>query len=196
MQVRILVATDVASRGLDIPSVDFVINHDVPSVSKNYVHRVGRTARAGRRGTAFTLVSPHDVTLVHAIEALTKTKLEEHEVDDEHVAEILAQVHTSDIKKLTFIGMLGLDSLMNWSQVNVTRREQELKLEGLDFDEKKKTNRRKKLIMEGKDPDAEDKERERARRKRIKAIRRDFQKKRGKGTAVKKEEEQKSGLSD
>ena len=79
-------------------------------------------------------------------------------------------------------------------QVNVTRREQELKLEGLDFDEKKKTNRRKKLIMEGKDPDTEDKERERARRKRVKAIRRDFQKKRGKKTAAKKEgEEQKSG---
>jgi len=165
-QVRILVATDVASRGLDIPTVDFVINHDVPSVSKNYVHRVGRTARAGRSGTAFTLVSPHDVALVKAIEALTKTELKEHEeVDDEHVAEIL-------------------------TQVNVTRREQELKLEGLDFDEKKKTNRRKRLIMEGKNPDVEEKERERARQKRIKAIRRDFQKqkKAGKKTPVKKEQ--------
>ena len=92
-QVRILVATDVASRGLDIPTVDYVINHDVPSVSKNYVHRVGRTARAGRSGTAFTLVSPHDVALVRAIEALTQTRLKEHdEVDDEHVAEILTQV--------------------------------------------------------------------------------------------------------
>ena len=51
------------------------------------------TPRAGRRGTAFTLVSPHDVALVEAIEALTKTKLREHEgVDDEHVAEILTQV--------------------------------------------------------------------------------------------------------
>ena len=88
----------MASRGLDIPTVDFVINHDVPSVSKNYVHRVGRTARAGRSGTAFTLVSPHDVALVQAIEALTKTKLKEHEeVDDEHVAEILTQVSVSNL---------------------------------------------------------------------------------------------------
>ena len=53
--------------------------------------------RAGRSGTAFTLVSPHDVALVEAIEALTKTKLREHEdVDDEHVAEILTQVRIRD----------------------------------------------------------------------------------------------------
>ena len=71
----------------------------------------------------------------------------------------------------------------------MTRREQELKLEGLDFDEKKNTNRRKRLIMEGKDPEVEEKKRERARQKRIKAIRRDFQrqKKAGKETAVKRE---------
>ncbi|ODM19238.1 ATP-dependent RNA helicase dbp8 [Aspergillus cristatus] len=65
---RILVATDVASRGLDIPSVELVVNLDVPRNPDDYVHRVGRTARAGRKGEAVTLVGQRDVALVLAIE--------------------------------------------------------------------------------------------------------------------------------
>jgi ATP-dependent RNA helicase DDX49/DBP8 len=65
---RILIATDVASRGLDIPSVRFVVNYDVPRDPADYVHRVGRTARAGRDGTAITFTGPRDVELVLAIE--------------------------------------------------------------------------------------------------------------------------------
>ena len=66
--VRVLVATDVASRGLDIPDVDLVVNVDVPRAPPDYVHRVGRTARAGRNGRAVTLVTQFDVELVAAIE--------------------------------------------------------------------------------------------------------------------------------
>ena len=73
--VRVMVATDVASRGLDIPSVDLVINAELPRNAVNYVHRVGRTARAGRRGRAVSLVSESDVALVHAAEKLTKRPL-------------------------------------------------------------------------------------------------------------------------
>ncbi|KAK5724932.1 putative RNA helicase [Elasticomyces elasticus] len=66
---RVMVATDVAARGLDIPDVGLVINYDLPRNPDDYIHRVGRTARAGRRGTSISLVGQRDVELVKAIEA-------------------------------------------------------------------------------------------------------------------------------
>ena len=83
---NILIATDVASRGLDIPSVDIVINYDVPQHSKDYIHRVGRTARAGRSGKSITMVTQYDVELYQRIEELIGKKLEEYPVDKDGIA--------------------------------------------------------------------------------------------------------------
>ncbi|ORZ10892.1 P-loop containing nucleoside triphosphate hydrolase protein [Absidia repens] len=81
----ILVATDVASRGIDIPSVDVVINYDVPQSSKDYIHRVGRTARAGRSGKSITFVTQYDVELVQRIEKDLERKLDAFPVEKDEV---------------------------------------------------------------------------------------------------------------
>ncbi|MCR6495732.1 DEAD/DEAH box helicase [Thermomonas sp. S9] len=69
-RVRILVATDVAARGLDIPQLPLVINHDLPMVAEDYVHRIGRTGRNGASGEAISLVSPDEANLLRQIQKL------------------------------------------------------------------------------------------------------------------------------
>jgi ATP-dependent RNA helicase DeaD len=74
-RAEILVATDVAARGLDIPDVSHVINYDIPDDTDAYVHRVGRTGRMGREGEAITLVTPREVRLLRLIEQQTRKKM-------------------------------------------------------------------------------------------------------------------------
>ncbi len=73
--LHLLVASDVAARGLDIPAVSHVFNFDVPSHPEDYIHRIGRTGRAGRAGKAFTIAVPSDEKYLKAIESLIKTEI-------------------------------------------------------------------------------------------------------------------------
>jgi ATP-dependent RNA helicase RhlE len=90
-KIQILVATDVAARGIDIKRMSQVINFDVPTVAKDYVHRIGRTGRGGDMGEAITLVSADEFRLLRDIEKLINKKLERVEIEGfepEHVVPI------------------------------------------------------------------------------------------------------------
>ncbi len=80
-KLKLLVATDVAARGLDIEGITHIINYDVPMEAQVYFHRVGRTARKGSEGTAITLVSYGEMSDFNNIKALTKTKIESLDAD-------------------------------------------------------------------------------------------------------------------
>jgi ATP-dependent RNA helicase DeaD len=75
-KLDILVATDVAARGLDVDRISHVVNYDIPYDTEAYVHRIGRTGRAGRKGDAILFVAPREKRLLHAIEKATRTKIE------------------------------------------------------------------------------------------------------------------------
>ncbi|WP_298482804.1 DEAD/DEAH box helicase [uncultured Chloroflexus sp.] len=75
-QLDVLVATDVAARGLDIAEVSHVINYDVPTDPESYVHRIGRTGRAGRDGVAITFITPRERRMLQTIERVTRTRIE------------------------------------------------------------------------------------------------------------------------
>ncbi|MCR8546357.1 DEAD/DEAH box helicase [Salipiger sp. P9] len=73
--INVLVATDVAARGIDIPGVAYVVNYDLPEVPDNYVHRIGRTARAGREGEAIAFCAPDEADLLRQIQKLMKIEI-------------------------------------------------------------------------------------------------------------------------
>lgn len=79
-QLRILVATDVAARGLDIKGISHVVNFDMPMQAEDYVHRIGRTGRGGATGTAVSLIGPKDWGLLQGVEKLLESKLEVTEI--------------------------------------------------------------------------------------------------------------------
>jgi ATP-dependent RNA helicase DDX49/DBP8 len=106
-EVPVLVTTDVGSRGLDIPEVAMVVNWDCPRRSDDYVHRVGRTARAGRGGVAVTVITERDVDLVKMIEGEIGVTFEELELPEEAVLESLNKVSVAR-RMATMVSVLSL----------------------------------------------------------------------------------------
>lgn len=80
-KIKVLVATDIAARGIDIPTITHVINYDIPDDPESYVHRIGRTARAGRKGIALSLCDPSEIKALREVEKVIKYKIP---VDETH----------------------------------------------------------------------------------------------------------------
>jgi len=80
-RIRLLVATDIAARGLDIEDITHILNYDVPLDALTYFHRIGRTARVGKEGTAITLVAYGELSELERIQALTKTRIEKMKIE-------------------------------------------------------------------------------------------------------------------
>ena len=110
---ELLIATDVAARGLDIDSLTHVVNYDVPSAPESYVHRIGRVGRAGREGTAITLAEPREQRLLTNIERLTKQKIAIEKVPT--VADLRARQMQLTVDTLR--AALAADDLDNYTGV-------------------------------------------------------------------------------
>lgn len=131
-KLSVLVATDVAARGIDVDDLELVINYDLPNEAENYVHRIGRTARAGKSGEACTFVSERDVYDLPAIERYVNMKIPQIVANDESFSE--------DKSKNVYIKLESEETEKKFETRNYSRRERET--------DKKNTRKKKNSIAE------------------------------------------------
>jgi ATP-dependent RNA helicase RhlE len=98
-RIQVLVATDIAARGIDIDQLAMVINHDLPNVPEDYVHRIGRTGRAGASGLAVSLVGEDENRLLRDIERLIRLKINRQDFDPQSLPKPLRQVETAPLQQ-------------------------------------------------------------------------------------------------
>ncbi|KAK6359665.1 putative RNA helicase [Orbilia brochopaga] len=133
---RILIATDVASRGLDIPEVEMVINFDVPRDPDDYIHRIGRTARAGKKGESVTFVDENTVQLILAIEERVGRKMEAY-VEEEGVS-LEGRVVREELKKVSEAKRVAMLNIEQGRDEKGRKKAGKRRLEVADGGERKK----------------------------------------------------------
>ena len=113
--VKLLIATDVSARGIDIPNVDFVVNYDLPEIPENYVHRVGRTGRGSKKGKAVSFCSSEEIEILNEIEAFLDQKITVMDIDKNAYRETLEFTKDTDYnwKKLIRENEKEMQELMN-----------------------------------------------------------------------------------
>jgi len=134
----IKIRPSITFRGLDIPHVDIVINYDIPTHSKDYIHRVGRTARAGRSGKSITFVTQYDIELYQRIEFLIGKQLPQYATQEDEVMLLLERVNEAD--RQARIQMKEMD---DEKKDNRQKRKKKDK-QNDDYDQMKSSNKKRK----------------------------------------------------